>query len=298
MPVQYVQTFLTKNTSFNKEYDSAMARMASSRHPPAGVPWAAPLVTAEGTPLHRRITATIQAQIDQGHLHPGDVLPPEIELARQFGVSRHTLRVGLEDLVRAGRLERQRGRGTIVRRPPIEQSLSHFYSIAVEMRLRGTDLQTQVLARGHLSPEDDLTARVCERLGIDEAQQIGYVLRLRLVEGTPVFLETITFPVAVCPYFLEVPVSGQKDIAAGPFYETLEQRSHLQVTRARETFRALLATGYEARLLGVPNGTAIFEVERTSLVEERPVEWRRTLARGDRYLYVADLVNPREEESL
>lgn len=275
-----------------------MARTASSQRSPAPISWATPLPAEEGIPLHRQITATIRQQIDQGHLRPGDPLPPEVELARQFGVSRHTLRVSLEALVRSGWLERQRGKGTVIRRPPIEQSLARFYSLAEEMRLHGTDLQTQVLARGRLSPEDELAARACERLLIEEPQQIGYVLRLRLVEGTPVFLETITFPVAVCPYFLEVPTSGRSDIGAAPFYETLEQRSQLQVTRARETFRPLLASGYEARLLGIPSGTAVFEVERTSLVEERPVEWRRTLARGDRYLYAVDLVNPREAGSL
>ncbi|HLW03335.1 MAG TPA: GntR family transcriptional regulator [Ktedonobacterales bacterium] len=275
-----------------------MARMASARRSPARIPWATLLAVDEGIPLHRRITATIREQMDQGLLRPGDVLPPEVELARQFDVSRHTLRVALEALVRAGRLERQRGRGTVVKRPPIEQSLARFYSLAEEMQLRGTDLQTQVLARGRLSPEDDLAARACERLGIGEAQQIGYVLRLRLVEGTPVFLETITFPVALCPYLLEVPAPGRADVGAAPFYETLEQRSHLAVTRARETFRPLLVSGYEARLLGVPSGSAVFEAERLSFVDEQPVEWRRTLARGDRYLYAVDLVNPREEGRL
>jgi GntR family transcriptional regulator len=272
--------------------------MASSRRSTAHVAWAAPLGQDEGIPLHRQITTTILQRMDQGQLRPGDLLPPEINLAREFGVSRHTLRVGLEALVRAGRLERQRGRGTVVRRPPIEQNLARFYSLAEEMRLHGTDLQTQVLARGRLSPEDDLAARACERLGISEAQQIGYVLRLRLVEGTPVFLETVTFPVAICPYFLEVPAPGRPDVGAAPFYETLEQRSQLHVTRARETFRPLLASGYEARLLGVPGGTAVFEAERTSFADKLLVEWRRTLARGDRYLYAVDLVNPREEGSL
>src|SRR5579872_3971701 len=97
-----------------KEYEAEMARMASSRQSPARIPWAGPLAADEGAPLHRRITATIREQMDRGFLRPGDLLPPEVALARQFEVSRHTLRVALETLVRAGRLERQRGRGTVV----------------------------------------------------------------------------------------------------------------------------------------------------------------------------------------
>lgn len=275
-----------------------MARMSASSQAPVSSPWATLLDAEQPLPLHQCITETIKHQMDQGHLRPGDLLPPEVDLAHQFGVSRHTVRVGLEALVRSGRLERQRGRGTLVRRPPIEQNLARFYSVAEEMRLHGADLQTQVLARGRLTTEDELAARASERLGINEAQQIGYVLRLRSVEGTPVFLETVTFPVAVCPYFLEVPTPGRADIGAAPFYQTVEQRSHLRVSQARETFRPVLVTGYEARLLGVPTGTPVFEVERISFVEDRPVEWRRTLARGDRYVYAVDLVHPREEGSV
>jgi GntR family transcriptional regulator len=269
-----------------------MARISTS---PVESSWATTLETEQSSSLHQRITEIIKRQMDQGLLRPGDSLPPEVELAHRFGVSRHTVRVGLETLVRAGRLERQRGRGTVVRRPPIEQNLARFYSVAEEMRLRRTDLQTQVLARGRLALEDDLAAKASERLSISNARQIGFLLRLRLVEGTPVFLETITFPVAVCPYFLEVPAPNSEDIGAAPFYETLEQRSHLSVSKARETFRPILVSGYEARLLGVPAGTPVFEVERISYVEERPIEWRRTLARGDRYVFAVDLVHPNME---
>lgn len=245
-------------------------------------------------PLHQQISRALAQQMEQGQLRPGDRLPPEVDLAREFGVSRHTMRVSLDALVRAGRLERRRGKGTVVRHPPIAQSLARFYSIAEEMRLRGADLQTQVLARGRLAADDDLAALAGERLGLD-AQQIGYVLRLRVSEGTPLLLETLTFPVALCPALLDVPAPGKEDVGAASFYEVLATRVGMRVTRARETFRPLLVTGYEARLLGIPTGTPVFEVERSSFVEEQPVEWRRTLARGDRYTYVVDLVNPGEE---
>lgn len=251
--------------------------------------------TEKPLPLHQQITRALAQQMDQGQLRPGDRLPPEIDLARQWGVSRQTMRVSLDALVRAGRLERQRGKGTVVRHPPIEQNLARFYSLAEEMRLRGADLQTQVLARGRLTAEDDLAALAGERLGIGAAHQIGYLWRLRLIEGTPFLLETLTFPASLCPDLLEVPEPGREDVGAASFYEVLATRVQMQVTRARETFRPLLVTGHEARLLGVPPGTPVFEVERSSFVGEQQVEWRRTLARGDRYTYAVDLVNPGEE---
>jgi GntR family transcriptional regulator len=205
------------------------------------------------------------------------------------------MRMGLEALVHAGLIERRRGKGTVVKRPPIQQTLSRFYSIAREMRQQGLELKTQVLARGHFDVQDELAALACDRLGLPDPSQVGYLLRLRLVEGTPLLLETVTFPAALCPALLDMPMAQADDLGSGSFYEVLRREANMHVTSAHETFRPLLATSYEARLLSISTGMPVFEVERTSFVSEQKVEWRRTLARGDRYRYEVDLLNPVEE---
>ena len=249
----------------------------------------------DGEPLHRRVTATLARQIAHGELLPGAMLPPETELARQFGVSRHTMRTGLDTLVRQGLLERRRGKGTVVREPPISQSLERFYSLAHEMRAQGEELRTQVLARGRLDAADPLAEVACARLGSADPASIGYLLRLRLVQGSPLTLETLTFPAALCPMLLTTPSTSADDPAAGSFYDALAASAGVRVARARETFRPALVSGYEERLLGVPAGTPVFDVERTSYADGRAVEWRRSLARGDRYTYAVELRNPEDE---
>ncbi|MGH2518127.1 MAG: GntR family transcriptional regulator [Ktedonobacterales bacterium] len=246
-------------------------------------------------PLHRQVTETLARQIEDGELRPGAMLPPEIELARRFGVSRHTMRAGLDALVRRGLLERRRGKGTIVREPPISQSLERFYSLARDMRAQGEELTTQVLARGHLDPADPLAEVACVRLDIANPIDVAFLLRLRLVQGTPLMLETLTFPAALCPALVESPHSDREDLAAGSFYDALAEHAGTRVERARETFRPAVVTGYEARLLGVPSGTPVFDVERTSYAGGRVVEWRRSLAHGDRYMYAIELRNPDDE---
>ena len=54
---------------------------------------------------------------------PGDKLPNEVELARQLGVSRATLREAIRDLTVQGVLEVHRGRGTFVARGAREDEL-------------------------------------------------------------------------------------------------------------------------------------------------------------------------------
>lgn len=243
-------------------------------------------------PLHAHVRDTLAGRIERGELPPGTLLPPEVELARQFGVSRQTVRAGLDALVRAGMIERTRGKGTLVRRPPIRQSLSRFYSLAHEMASRGASLTTLVLARGRLSAHDTLAAQACAALEGAAPEEVGFLLRLRLVDGTPLALETLTFPAALCPDVLAAPASGAADRGEQSFYTLLEDAASVRVTHAHETLCPVAVAGYEAQLLGVPTGTPVFEVERTSFAGERAVEWRRSLARGDLYTYAVDLLNP------
>lgn len=249
-------------------------------------------------PLHRHITRTLTRWIEEEQFPPGSLFPSEVELAHQFGVSRHTMRAGIDALVRSGRLERFRGKGTFVTYPRIQQSLARFYSVAEAMSARGAHLETLVLDRGWLRPDHVLAEAVTEGLGVADVRTVGYLQRLRSVEGIPLLLEWVTFPGDLCPALLTKPSAGHDDLAAAPFYDTLSRYAGIVVSTARETLRPVAAAGREARLLAVPANTPVFAVERVSFSGERPIEWRRALVRGDRYGYVVELKNPREESAL
>jgi GntR family transcriptional regulator, transcriptional repressor for pyruvate dehydrogenase complex len=60
-------------------------------------------------PTYRRVASALVEHIVAGRLQAGDHLPPELELARQFGVNRSTVREALRELDSAGLLGRRRG---------------------------------------------------------------------------------------------------------------------------------------------------------------------------------------------
>ncbi|MGQ9502645.1 MAG: FadR/GntR family transcriptional regulator [Anaerolineae bacterium] len=79
--------------------------------------------------LVHRVTGQVEQLIIKGELRPGDRLPPERELARQFGVSRTVVREAVRSLVAKGLLEVRPGSGTLVRSPSadaVAQSLMMF----------------------------------------------------------------------------------------------------------------------------------------------------------------------------
>jgi GntR family transcriptional regulator, transcriptional repressor for pyruvate dehydrogenase complex len=63
----------------------------------------------EFEPVYRKVAAALLERITDRTLSAGDRLPPELELARQFGVNRSTVREALRELESAGMLRRQRG---------------------------------------------------------------------------------------------------------------------------------------------------------------------------------------------
>ena len=65
-------------------------------------------------PRYRQLTATLRASIVSGEYPVGTLLPTEIEISRNFGVSRHTVRDALRILSGAGLIQRRRRVGTIV----------------------------------------------------------------------------------------------------------------------------------------------------------------------------------------
>ena len=64
--------------------------------------------------LYEQIVEQIELRILNGELNPGDRLPPERELTKQFGVSRTAVREAMNALSLKGLIVVHPGRGTFV----------------------------------------------------------------------------------------------------------------------------------------------------------------------------------------
>lgn len=74
----------------------------------------APGVPAATLPAYRRIAADLQRAIAAGDLAPGDSLPSEATLTREYGVSRGTARQALSLLASFGLVRAVHGKGRFV----------------------------------------------------------------------------------------------------------------------------------------------------------------------------------------
>src|SRR5438105_5227534 len=244
---------------------------------------AAAVQASDGIPLHSQLETTLRRLIEQGQISTGAVLPGELELAAQLGVSRHTVRHALGVLTNEGLLRRERGRGTTVvsAQPPriIERSLSNFYAFAWETRARGQLQRSYVLERTVLPADAELS----ERLQVESGTEVERIVRLRTADDDPLVLET-----AYLPRALSV-VLEANSLERESIYDELERLHDLRITRAHESIRPVLLTRAVARMLRPSAGAPAFSVQRTTWSDRGPIEWQESIVRGDRYLYSVDL---------
>ena len=73
-------------------------------------------------PKHSVIERRLRQSILQGRLRPGDKLPPDESLTREFSCSRGTVRRAMQTLINEGLVAGVRGAGTFVRQNPREKT--------------------------------------------------------------------------------------------------------------------------------------------------------------------------------
>lgn len=73
------------------------------------------LAFTAGAPRYRQLTDTLINEIASGRFPVGSLLPPEPQLCRRFGVSRHTVREAVRQLAEMGLVSRHQGVGTRVK---------------------------------------------------------------------------------------------------------------------------------------------------------------------------------------
>lgn len=113
--------------------------------------------TVSGAPLPacEQIKRHVLAQIESGVLKPGDVVPSETEMVKEFGVARMTVSRALRELMAEGVLNRVRGSGTYVAPRQYESTVLQIRNIADEITARGHRHSARVLA---LETSDDANA--------------------------------------------------------------------------------------------------------------------------------------------
>lgn len=236
-----------------------------------------PLLHDERLPLYQRLRDEMLAKISSGEWLPGEAIPTEAELTRQYGVAVGTVRKAVDTLVNEGLLLRAQGRGTFVRRPNFDGSLFRFFrQLSDSGQAQVPD--SRILACSREVPE----ATVRRALQLDETDACVSLERLRLIDGKPLFHERIWLPAGRFGELLEVAPDDFPPLLY-PFYEA---RCGQRVASARETLTVAAADASLAETLQVAPDSPVVVIERTALgYDGLPLEYRLSRAPGASFRY-------------
>jgi GntR family transcriptional regulator len=227
-------------------------------------------------PLHHQVFRDLTSALDANEWRPGDRMPTERELAERYGCSLITVRHALGELVREGRIERTRGRGTFVLQPRIDRDIAGAMSFTEEMQRRGLDPATRVVT-AEIVPAGEAVASA---LQIPAEAPVVYLERIRVGGGEPLLLEQARLPAERFPGLLGF------DFERRSLYDILAERYDTRILRARETVEPVMLRRREASLLDLPTRSLALRIDGVAIASDgSPVEVARSFVRGDRTRY-------------
>jgi len=224
-----------------------------------------------GLPHYRRIELALRERVRT--LRPGERLPSDSDLCREFGVSRMTARNAMQRLADDGLVRRVPGRGTFVVEPPAHRHADRLMAFSQEMERLGRRPGSRLLAR-EIRPA---TVAEAAALGLRPAEPVVLVRRLRLADTVPMAIETAVLTRRTADVVMVA------DLETGSLHEALAGAG-LQLRRGNATITAEAASPEDARLLAIRAGEPLL-VERRVIADAqaRPVEATESRYPGNRY---------------
>ncbi len=210
-------------------------------------------------PQYKKLYEILRKHILMGLYEEGSLLPSENELCALHGLTRPTVRQALEHLVRDGLIEKRQGKGSLVRKPPLNIGILSIDGTT--SAIGNKYLQTEVLQKPIVQPwKEDFPF---ELTTVELESGSVYLERLRKVDHKPVFYDINYLPNINLPRFTNRSLENKS------LFETLRTHYQIQVTGGEQRLKALIAPAEIASLIQVRSGDPVLYMER-KLFTNRP----------------------------
>jgi DNA-binding GntR family transcriptional regulator len=220
-------------------------------------------------PKYLRIYHDLAARIASRDWPPQTPLPPQRELADEYGVTIMTLRQALQLLAHDGLIDTRHGSGTYVAPPQYAYDLGNLRSFAQDLTSQGAQITTRVLTADMVSAP----AAIANRLGC--GTDAFLIRRLRLLDGRPLIWQASYLPTRLANRL------DPADLESRALYSLLADQG-IHVGRATETIRPTTLEPADADPLDRATGSPALLSHRISYTtDDQPVIDDHALLPGD-----------------
>lgn len=230
-----------------------------------------------GFPYYLQIYQEIRERILTKIYLPNQPIPSENELVKEFQVTRATVRNAIKKLQNEGLIVTEKGKGSYVNQPKIEQSLFKFYSFGRDH----SELNKNSVLLG-IEEEENVEAQ--KALNLLEGQTVKRITRIRRLDHLPVIIENSYLPSDLAPDI------ETYDLESLSIYDLLENTYGCRISRAKEFLDTCVTDHYYSELLEVEAGMPAFLIKRITYdLKDRPIEFRVSVIRSDKFTFSVDL---------
>ena len=209
-------------------------------------------------PLYSKVSDYIMEKIQSGEWPVGYMLPTEMDLCKQFGISRPSVRTALLSLVNEGYVVRTKGKGSFVTKPQrLEESTLFIESFAEESRKQGISIKTEVLEFRVMRAEE----RIQENLKLPEGASVIKLTRLRYSYDTANNQAAETGPVVLTTSYFSGKLSFLQDYDFSAISVHQAMAEHGTARKYMEKrINVVQLDSRASRLIGAENGSLAFLV--------------------------------------
>ncbi len=205
--------------------------------------------------VYLKVHNLLKNGIHAGFYRQGDSLPSEVDLARQFNVSRNTLRKALKMLRDAGFLECRQGAGNFIcyKHSPVGflNDLKGFSEIFGDEKItaKSNVLKFEIQSASPV---------IANALAINFRDKVYFISRLRCVNGSPVELENSWISAG---RFTDLTLENVN----GSLYHYFEKRCQVRMAGAYLHYSPLLAPVEVSNILNIKKNMPIIKVQSQSV---------------------------------
>lgn len=206
---------------------------------------------ASPIPLYHQLADLLIEQIRTKVFQPGEAIPSETFMAKDFGIGRPTVRQAIDVLVKKGLVERRRGSGTYVKPPAPKINLFSLAGTSQAFQTKGIETCTQIIEPIGLREVKNDPSHPFEK------KKVFFLSRITRDDEGPILLEDIWLLPKLFPGL------DRLDLKDRSLARIVSEHYYLEPVSGHQSFRIVFPDESGAAKLGIQNHTPVLEVSRT-----------------------------------
>lgn len=233
-------------------------------------------------PLYKKLKKSLYEQIEEGLFKPGQAIPSERTLCRQYGMSRITVRRCIEEMTNEGVLHRKHGKGTFVSPSKVKQGLARIVDFRRTVLELGMKPSTSILSIESIAAD----VHVAKIFDLPISTVFQKLTLLGRGDAEPLVLYESHFSPKIGKKMVREAVRLEKKGIPFSTYDLYGERTGIAPAKVNQTFEAMAADDRLSLALELEKGSPILLITSVFLNGgSDPLEFRKASYRADRYKF-------------